>query len=110
MWSCISGRLKKIVNLCDNVNPPVTTHLSVTLAGRVDILNLVTVKILMRWAGHAACMGEIVSSYGTFIGKHEREMPLGRPRRRWNDDIRMDLKEIGWEVVDGMHLAYCRLL
>jgi len=40
--------------------------------------------------------------------KTEGKRPLGRPRRRWEDNIRKDLKEIGWEVVDWMHLAQDR--
>jgi len=38
------------------------------------------------------------------VGKPEEERPLGRPRRRWMDNIKMDLREIGWEVVDWMHM------
>jgi len=38
------------------------------------------------------------------IGKPEGKRPLGRPRRRWKDNIRIDLREIGWEGVDWMHL------
>jgi len=38
----------------------------------------------------------------------ERKRPFGRPRRRWEDNIRMDRREIGWEVVDWMHLALDR--
>jgi hypothetical protein len=39
------------------------------------------------------------------VGKCEGKRPLGRPKRRWEDNIRMDLREIVWEVVDWMHLA-----
>jgi hypothetical protein len=42
------------------------------------------------------------------VGKPERKRPLGRPRRRWEDNIRMDLREVGWERVDWMHLAQDR--
>jgi hypothetical protein len=50
----------------------------------------------MRWAGHVACMGEkTVQGFG---GKAQGKEPLGRPRRRWEDGIRMDLREIGWGV------------
>jgi hypothetical protein len=44
----------------------------------------------------------------TPVGKCERKKPLGRPRRRWEDDIRSDLREIGWGGVDWMHLAQDR--
>jgi hypothetical protein len=50
----------------------------------------------MRWAGHVACMGERRNVYRVLVGKHEGKRPLGRPRRRWEDGIRMDLSEIGW--------------
>jgi len=39
------------------------------------------------------------------VGRPERNRPLGRPSRSWEDNIRMDLKEIGWESVDWVHLA-----
>jgi hypothetical protein len=50
----------------------------------------------MRWAGHVACMGEGRNVYRVFVGKPEGKRPLERPRRRWENGIRMDLKEIGW--------------
>jgi hypothetical protein len=49
----------------------------------------------MRWAGHVTRMGEMRNVYKTSIEIPEGERPLGRPRRRWEDNIRMDLKEIG---------------
>jgi hypothetical protein len=45
-------------------------------------------------------MGEIRNAYNIFVGKPEGKRPLGRPRRRWEDNIRMNLKEIMWEVVN----------
>jgi hypothetical protein len=50
----------------------------------------------MRWAGHGACMGEGRNMYRVLVGKPEGKRPLGRPRRRWEDGIKMDLREIGW--------------
>jgi hypothetical protein len=50
----------------------------------------------MRWAGHVARMGEGRNLYTVLVGKPEGRRPLGRPRRRWEDGIRMDLEEIGW--------------
>jgi hypothetical protein len=50
----------------------------------------------MRWAGHVARMGEKRNSYRLLVGKPERRRPLGRPRRRWFDNIRMDLVEVRW--------------
>jgi hypothetical protein len=49
----------------------------------------------MRWAGHVARMGEERKFYKVLVGKPEGKRPLGRPRCRWEDEIRMDLKEIG---------------
>jgi hypothetical protein len=49
----------------------------------------------MRWAGHVACMGEERGAYRVLVGKLEGKRPLGRPRRRWVDNIRMDLQGVG---------------
>jgi hypothetical protein len=54
----------------------------------------------MRWAGHVARMEEKRNAYMLLMGKPEGERPLGRPRRRWVDNIRMDLGRIGWGGVD----------
>jgi hypothetical protein len=59
----------------------------------------------MRWAGHVARMGEVRGAYSIFIGRPEGRRPLGRPRRRWEDNIKMDLGEIGFGDVDWIHLA-----
>jgi hypothetical protein len=50
----------------------------------------------MRWAGQVVCMGEGTNLYRVLVGKPEGKSPLGRPRRRWEDGIKMDLGEIGW--------------
>jgi hypothetical protein len=49
----------------------------------------------MRWAGHVARMGEGKGVYRVLVGRPERKRPLGRPRRRWEDNIKLDLREIG---------------
>jgi hypothetical protein len=49
----------------------------------------------MRWAEHVAHLGEEIKLYKVLVGKPEGKRPLGRPRRRWEHGIRMDLKEIG---------------
>jgi hypothetical protein len=59
----------------------------------------------MRWAGHVACMGEERKVYKVLVGKPEGKRPLERPRRRWEDGIRMDLREIGLGGVDWIRLA-----
>jgi hypothetical protein len=54
----------------------------------------------MRWAGHVARMGEVRKMYKVLVGKPEGKRPLGRPRRRWEDGIRIDLGEVGWGGVE----------
>ena len=49
----------------------------------------------MRWAGHVACMGERRGAYRILVDIPEGRRPLGRPRRRWEDNIKMDLQEVG---------------
>jgi len=49
----------------------------------------------MSWAGHVACMGERRGLCGVLVGKPEGKRPLGMPFRRWEDNIEMDLKEVG---------------
>jgi hypothetical protein len=50
----------------------------------------------LRWAGHVARMGERRGAYRALVGKPEGRRPLGRPRRRWEDNIQRDLREVGW--------------
>jgi hypothetical protein len=52
----------------------------------------------MRWAGHVACMGEGRGVYMVLVGRPESKRPLGKPRCRWEDNIKMDLREIGSKV------------
>jgi hypothetical protein len=60
----------------------------------------------MRWAGHVAGMGEKRNVYGLLVGKQEGKSPLGRPRSRRIDNIKMDLLEIGLGGVDWIGLAW----
>jgi hypothetical protein len=62
----------------------------------------------MRWRGHVACMGEGRNVYRVLAGKSEGKIPLERPRHRWEDGIKMDLREIGWGGVAWIHLAQDR--
>jgi hypothetical protein len=62
----------------------------------------------MRWAGHVARMGEGRNVYRVLVGKPEGKRTLERPRRRWEDGIKMDLREIGWGGVEWIHLAQDR--
>jgi hypothetical protein len=57
---------------------------------------------------HVARMGETRNAYGILVGKPEGKRPLGRPRRRWVDNIKTDLSEIGWDGVDWIELAQDR--
>ena len=62
----------------------------------------------MRWAGRVARMGEETGVYRVLLGKPEGKRPLGRPRRRWVDNIRMDLQEVGCGYMDWIGLAQDR--
>jgi hypothetical protein len=59
----------------------------------------------MPWARHAARMGEKRNAGRILVGKPEGKRPLGRPSRRWVDNIKMDLREIGWVGIDWIDLA-----
>jgi hypothetical protein len=59
----------------------------------------------MRWAGHVARIGDKTNVCRILVGKPERRRSLGRPRRRWVDNIKMDLREIGWNGMDWIDLA-----
>jgi hypothetical protein len=61
-------------------------------------------SMTMRWAGHVACMGEKKNAYRILVGKPERKRPLGRPLYRWEDNIKIDLREI-WGGMDWINLA-----
>jgi hypothetical protein len=56
---------------------------------------------LIRWAGHVARMGEDTGVHRVLVGKPMGKRPLGRPRRRWEDNIKMDLQEVGGVVGTG---------
>jgi hypothetical protein len=62
----------------------------------------------MRWEVHEARVGEGRNVYRVLVGKPEGKRPLGRPRRRWEGGIKMDLREIGWGVLEWIHLAQDR--
>ena len=62
----------------------------------------------MRWAGNVARVGEGRGVYRVLVGKPEGGRPLGRPRRRWEDNIRLDFREVGCDCEDWMELAQDR--
>ena len=59
----------------------------------------------LSWAGHMTLMGEEMGVYRVLVGKPEGKKPLGRPRRRWVDNIRMDIQEVGCGYMDWIGLA-----
>ena len=62
----------------------------------------------MRWAGHVARIGEWRGVYRVLVGKPDGKKPLGRPRRRWEGNIKMDLQEVGCGGMDWIELAQDR--
>jgi len=62
----------------------------------------------MKWVGYVACMGERRGIYRVLVGKPEGKRPLGRHRRRWEDNIKMDLQEVGCGGMDWIELAQDR--
>jgi hypothetical protein len=62
-------------------------------------------SIKMRWAGHVARMWEGRGVYRVLVGKPEGKRPLGRPRRRWENNIEMNLKEVGCGSMDWIELS-----
>jgi hypothetical protein len=89
----VTGEWRKLHNeeLCDLYSSP-------------SIIRIIKPR-RMRWAGHLARMGKKRNAYRLLVGKAEGKRPLGRPRRRWVDNIRMDLGEVGWGDVDWIGLA-----
>ena len=62
----------------------------------------------MRWTGHVARMGERRGAYRVLVGRHEGKRPLGGHSRRWEDNIKMDLQEVGCGGMDWIELAQDR--
>ncbi|KAJ4431865.1 hypothetical protein ANN_20471 [Periplaneta americana] len=62
----------------------------------------------LRWAGHVTRMGEFRNAYRVLVGRPEGKRPLGRPRRRWEDNIKMDLREVGYDDREWINLAQDR--
>jgi hypothetical protein len=84
----VTGEWRKLHNeeLCDLYSSP-------------NIFRVI-ISIRMRWAGHIACVGEGIGVYKVLVGKPEGKRPLGRPRDRWEDNIKMDFQEVGSGVID----------
>jgi hypothetical protein len=62
----------------------------------------------LRWAGHAARVGEGRGAYQSLVGRPEGRRPLGRPRRRWEDNIKMEIREVGWGGMNWIELSQDR--
>jgi hypothetical protein len=62
----------------------------------------------IRWAGYIARMGERMNAYRILVGNPEGRKPLGRPRRRWMDNIKMDVRKLGWDCMSWIDLAQNR--
>jgi len=62
----------------------------------------------MRWAGHVACMDERKGVYKVLVGKPEGKSPPGRPSRRWDNNIKMDLQEVEYDGMDWIELVQDR--
>jgi hypothetical protein len=80
-----------------------------TLYSSPNIIRMIKSRRI-RWAGHVARMGETrnIYIYMILVGKPEGNRPLGRPRHRWVDNMKMDLREIGWDGIDWIELAQDR--
>ncbi|KAJ4433943.1 hypothetical protein ANN_16262 [Periplaneta americana] len=78
-----------------------------TLYSSPDIIRNIKSRRL-RWAGHVARMSESRNAYRVLVGRPEGKRPLGKPRRRWEDNIKMDLREVGYDGRDWINLAQDR--
>jgi hypothetical protein len=80
------------------------------LNGLFSLPNIVRVikSRRLKWTGHVARMGEGRGVYRVLVGKPEGKRPLGRPRHRWEENIRMDLEEVGCGCEDWIGLAHDR--
>jgi hypothetical protein len=95
---------------------PVFMSLLIQIRGKgnkIQILQLESLSVFlqsrrMKWAGHVARMGEKGTVCSILVGKPEGKRPLRRTRRRWVDDIKMDLREIGWDGADWVDMAQDR--
>jgi len=84
-------------------------HLLVLLGAHLILhISRIRVKLTMRWAGHVARMGYRRCLYRVLVGKPERKRPLGRPRHRWEDNMKMDLQEVRCGGMDWIKLALDR--
>jgi hypothetical protein len=74
------------------------------LYGSPNIIRTIKLR-RMRWAGHVALMGEKSNAYRILIGKPEGKRLVRRPRCRWEENIKVDHREMGWRRIDWIYLA-----
>jgi hypothetical protein len=70
--------------------------------------SLISLSLNLRWAGHVARIGEKKGVYRVLVGEPEGKRPPGRPRCRWEDNIKMDLQEVGCEGMDCVAVSQDR--
>jgi hypothetical protein len=87
-WDEVTGEWRKLHNV----------ELHILYSSPNIIRQIISRRI--RWVGHVACMGGERKVYRVLVGKPEEKRPLGRPRHRCKDGIRIDLREIGWGGVE----------
>ena len=110
---------REIIAVCSEIH---TKHINTMCGQNVEFVNVkmvvhlysspnivrVTKSRRLRWAGHVARMGERKGVYRVLVGKPEGKRPLGRPRRKWEDNIKMDLQEVGCRGMDWIELIQDR--
>jgi hypothetical protein len=95
-WNEVTGEWKKLHN--EELND---------LYCSLNIVRVIKSR-RMRWAGHVALMGARRCVYRVLVGNHEGQRPLGRPRSRWEDNIKKDLQEVGCGYIEWIDLAQDR--
>jgi len=95
--------------LCTYISPPAICTVFVLIIHKsLPNIVLVVKSRRMRWVGHVALMGEGRGVHRFLVGKPEGKRPLGRSRRRWEDNIKMGLQEVGRGCGDWMELSQDR--
>ena len=103
-----NGKKKSILNVCflHNISQVHNGKLNDPYCSP-NIVWVIKSRI-MRWVGHVAHMWGKRGIYGLLVGKPDERRPFGRPRRRWVDNIKMDLQEVGCGGMDWIKLAQDR--
>jgi hypothetical protein len=100
--------MSKVLNSTSHTKIKILFQIQVQLYSSPGNNRQIKSKRMMRWAGHVARMGEGRNMYRFLVGKPKGKRLLERPRRRWKDGIKMDLRETGWESVEWINLAQDR--